>query len=282
MEIIRFSIGTLRNEGWFRFHTEFFALATLCGVDILTIDFLFSTYETLYKEADGLLELLRKSFVTTDTVAADRLRDSQYRGLRDAVKANLHSLDADTQAAAVKVSAVIGKYNSIITKGARADKTAAIDNLLQDLTQAEGGIDLSAEVTQLGVATWVNNLNSANTTYKQSLSERLEESTARPDTGRLQQVRAEMDHYYINMINVVDARLLAIGNTSAEEEGETEEPGGPVEGRDALPTTPNEKIIHFAKSLNTCITYYKSLLKSRRTRSNKKETEETEDGGEEI
>jgi hypothetical protein len=89
----------------------------------------------------------------------------------------------------------------------------------------------------------------------------------------LQQVRAEMDHYYIGMMNVVDVRLLTINTPDAPVE-EEEEPSGPVEGRDTTPSpTPEEKIVHFVKSLNTCIARYHALLKVRRTRKEKDEDE---------
>ncbi|MDR2118287.1 MAG: DUF6261 family protein [Tannerellaceae bacterium] len=278
MEIIRFRLKALRNEGWFRFHTEFSGLAEDCGLEILRIDRLFPPYKALYAEADILLEVLRKSFITKDTTGANRQRDAQFRGLRDAVKAFLYSLDAPKKDAAEKVSAVIKKYNDAILKGARADKTAAIDNLLQDLTTAPGGVDLTQEVQALGVGGWVVSLDAANAAYKQSLAARVEESTERPEAGRLRQVRIELDHYYVNMVNVVDSLLLSIGQHSPGGEGEgEEEPEGPVEGRDAVPATPDEKIVHFAKALNTCITYYRSLLKRRKTSSSKKEEDESDE-----
>ncbi|MDR2809983.1 MAG: DUF6261 family protein [Tannerellaceae bacterium] len=280
MDISRFNISQLRIEEWFRFHTEFWGLATQCGVEVLDIIRLFSPYETLYKEADGLLEILRKSFITVDTASADRLRGRLFRGLRDAAKSFQYVLDEAKQAAGIKVNAVIRKYSNSISKGARGEKTAAIDNLLQDLTQVEGGIDLSAEIQLLGLGTWVTDLAAANTAYKETLSERVEESTSRPDTGRLRQVRSDMDRYYRNMINTIDARLLAIDISPANEEEET--PSGPVEDRDAQPSTPDEKIIHFAKALNTYIAYYKSLLKGRQTRGGKKDPEEDDSPKEDI
>jgi hypothetical protein len=222
----------------------------------------------MYKEADKLLEILRKSFTTVDTTEANTQRIAQYRGLRDNIKSYLLSLDANVKAAAVKLYDVVGKYNNIILKGGTSAATAAIDNLLQDLSAAEGGIDLSQEVQTIGATTWVNNLRTTNETYKQALAERSEESTDRPDAGRMKQVRAEMDQYYSAMINIVDARLLVIGNLPDEEE-EEEQPSGPVEDR-SLPDTEDGKIVYFAKRLNFHITHYKSILKGRQTRSGKK------------
>jgi hypothetical protein len=249
MEIIRFRLNLLRNEGWFRFHTEFSGLAEACGTDILHIDHLFPAYKAMYGEADVLLEVLRGSFITKDTVGADRQRDTQFRGLRDVTKAFLNSLDVPKQTAAVKVSGVIRKYAHVVRKGAQADKTAAIDNLLQDLRPNVGGTDFSEEVHLLGADGWVDSLAAANEVYKQRLAERVKESAGRPDAGRLPLIRAKMDHYYVGMVNVIDTFLMA---------------------------APEEKQLHFARALNTCITYYRALLKRRRTGSGRGEEERPE------
>ncbi|MDR2389288.1 MAG: DUF6261 family protein [Tannerellaceae bacterium] len=274
MQIQKFGIRKLRNEEWFRFHTEFSELAVLCGLIILGLERLYPPFEALYKEADELLERLRKSFITINTTEANQQREQQYRGLRESVKTFLYSLDANVKAAAAKLNDVIGKYHATIMRGGRSAATAAIDNLLQDLTSTPGGMDFSQEVHLLGVETWVNSLTAANQTYKEAMAQRIEESTRRPDTGRLKQVRLEMDFLYLSMTSAVNARLAAIGNIPEEEE-EEEEPSGPVEDRN-LPDTDDGKVIHFAKGLNFCIAHYKAILKGRHTRSEKK-TDESQD-----
>jgi hypothetical protein len=275
MEIHRFTLSRLRNEEWLRFHTEYKGLATECGTDLLRIERIYPYYIERYNEADRLLELLGKSFVTAKTAAAEVQRDTLFRGLRDAVKSNLRILDAAKQDAAVKVYAVIKKYSSAILRGGRSAKTAAIDNLVQDLTNGEGGEDFSQEAQTLGLGKWVTDLDAANTAYKQSLADRAQEATTRPEIGRLQQVRLEMDHFYTNMINSIDMLLLAIetGKATGGDEEEEDPDSPPVEGRDAPALTPDEKVIAFAKALNSYITHYKSLLKGRRTRSEKKESD---------
>jgi hypothetical protein len=282
MEITKFKPTPLRVEEWFRLHSEFSGLVVLCGVDVLNMERLFPPYEILYKEADELLEVLRKSFITADTQSADRQRERIFRGLRNAAKSYQYTPDAEKQTAGAKVSAVIRKYSSAILKGSRAEKTAAIDNLLQDLTPVEGGIDLSPEIQLLMLGVWVTDLKAANTAYKQSISERVEETVARPDVGRLKQIRIEMDRYYTNMTNAVNALLLAIDSSGGNEnDEEEEEPGGPVEDRGTLPSTADGKILHFARALNAYIAYYKALLKGRRTRYSSKKDQLEPEGPEE-
>ncbi|MDR2811435.1 MAG: DUF6261 family protein [Tannerellaceae bacterium] len=267
MSILRFLVSKLRNEEWFRFHTEFFGLAKAYGLELLGILRIFALYEILYQEADDLLEILRSSFLTIDTTTADRQRDDMYRGFRDAVKSNLRILDDAKKAAAQKVYAIVRKYSDTIQRGGRSAKTAAIDNLLQDLTQGEGSVDLSAEIHTLGLEKWVDDLDAANTAFKQSLAERAGEAADRPEAGKLQQVRAKMDHYYVNMINSIDTLLVAIEDGAAGEEANEDNSGsGPVEDRGTSVDLADEKIIRFSKELNSYVTHYKSLLRGRRTR----------------
>ncbi|MDR2809444.1 MAG: DUF6261 family protein [Tannerellaceae bacterium] len=259
MPVLRFNIYKLRNEEWFRFHTEFFDLATLCGPEALNIHLHFLSYCILYKEADGLLELLHKSFITTDTVQADQQRCRIFQGLRNTAKSLQKVLDPAKQNAAGKVYTMMNKYYNVLRKGTQAAKTAAIDNLLQDLTKDEGGMDLSEEVLLLQLGEWVTDLTVTNNAYKQSLMQRTGEAARRPETGRLQQVRAKMDIYYTHMVHIVNAFALI-------EEENVEE--------NAQPDMPDGKIIHFIKSLNFCVSRYKTLLKGRQTRSRKKGKEE--------
>jgi hypothetical protein len=272
MKIIRFLIRNLRNEEWFRFHTEFFDFATLCGLDVLKIKHLYHPYEVLYKEADLLLEILRKSFVTADSVIANSRRTEIFLGLRITAKYLRKVLSPEKQAAAVKVFAVVEKYNKVIRTGSLAAKTAAIDNLLQDLREHKGATDVSQEVTLLKLDDWVDDLYTTNENYKQSLAERIEEVAGRPTAGRMQVVRAAMDKYYLGMINIIDTLLLTVNTTAGEDEDDA--PGYPVEVHDNPPMTHDEKLLHFAKALNYHIARYKTLLKGRQTRKNKNREEE--------
>jgi hypothetical protein len=107
MEISRLTTSPLRNEEWFRFHTEFSGVATICGIDILQIERINPFYETFYKEADELFELLHKTFITASTTAADKQRGRIFRGLRDSAKSNLYAPDAERREADMKVNTVI-------------------------------------------------------------------------------------------------------------------------------------------------------------------------------
>ncbi|MDR2118777.1 MAG: DUF6261 family protein [Tannerellaceae bacterium] len=273
MNIIRLKYHALRNEEWFGLHSEYFELATVAVADLPVIESLLPSYKVLYKEADQLLEILRKSFLVSDTTSANRHRDLAFRSLRDAVKPYLNLQNPAKQSAAEKVYAVIRKYADAIQKGSLVGKTAAIENLLQDLKGVDGGIDLSAEVQLLAIGPWVEELNEANQAYKQAHAERTDEEAERPEAGRLRQVRLELDHYYVNMVNVVDALLLAGGHNAAGEEDDEDEDedDGPVEGRDTAPADPSEKLLQFVRQWNARLSHYKTLLKGRQTRSEKKD-----------
>jgi hypothetical protein len=263
MRIIRFNQSRLRNEEWFQFHTDFSGLVSLYGDELLGVKRLYTPYCELYKEADVLLELLRKSFLTPDSTAEDRQRDNAFRSLRDSIKSFLNFPDPVRQKAAGELFAVVEKYGKGILKGTHADETASINNLLQDLTGQEGGIDLSAQMTALGLSAWVTALQEANEAYKNTMNRRYEETSERPDAGRMREVRAATDHHYVTMANIIDGQLLAIGDIVFN----GEDPGEGEKGKKAIPATPDEKVVHFAKSLNARIAYYKALLELRTTRN---------------
>ncbi|MDR2810885.1 MAG: DUF6261 family protein [Tannerellaceae bacterium] len=260
MNIARFAIGRLRNEEWFQYHTEFSNLVAQNGAEALGLERLFPLYRTLCKEADRLLELLHLSFITAESSLADRLRTKAFRGLRDAVKANLHLTDIAKQTAAEKLIAVIRKYSPAILQGSLVGKTPAVENLLQDLKANEGGIDLSAEVQTLHLSAWVDDLEQANRNYAQSVVERTTETAARPEAGLLKQLRIRIDHYYVTMANAIDVTLLAIEGESAAKET-TREAAAPSAETDQI-------VLHFAKSLNACTVRYTTLLRGRITRGN--------------
>ncbi|MDR2389083.1 MAG: DUF6261 family protein [Tannerellaceae bacterium] len=256
MKMIRFLMRRLRNEEWLRFHTEFYEQVEEFGVEMLGFKHLFTPYTALYREAWTLLEILRKSFITTDSARADARRKDVFLGLRNTAKYLRMSLSNEKQQAAVKVYAMVEKYDKVIRKGSLSAKTAAVDNLLQNLTPGNPSPNLSQEVEALHMKEWVADLTFVNEAYKQSLTERAEELAERPGAGRLRQVRAAMDHHYLGMMNIVDTHLLIM---KQQPEGE------------------EEILMQFARKLNSCIARYKSLLKGRHTRNQNKPPEEEEE-----
>lgn len=274
MDITKFKIGGLKNEEWVRFHFEFSDKAEECGINVLEIGRVYPRYKEMLKEADLQLEVVHKSFHTQETKIADQQRGDAYRGVRDTARSLLKSIDPADQAAATKVYAVAAKYNNSIQKGTLPARTAAIDNLLQDLTSAEGGdAKLAGEVQQLGLGKWVASLATTNENYKQALAQRIAEEAARPKAGRLPELRSEIDRYYTRMMEVVDTRLLTIPDTGEEEEEAP--PSGPVEER--TPDTDDAKVLHFAKELNRIIARYHAILKGRQTRKENQASEEEEE-----
>ncbi|MDR2118827.1 MAG: DUF6261 family protein [Tannerellaceae bacterium] len=270
MKILRVDTVRLRNEEWLQLHAEFFHLMLKCGAEELGVERMFRNYEPLYREAEGVMELLRRSFITADAAKANRLRVELFRGLRDAAGAYRRSLDGEKRLAAAKIDAVIKKYGKGILRGARSGITASIDGFLQEFTPGEGWLDLSAEALLLGLGEWIRDLEAVNTAYKTARKLRAEETASRPETGLLRKLRGEIDRMYRSMINVVDAVLLTV-EVSAEGAGS----GGEGDVRGASPEgSPGEVAVRFAKALNVYLSHYIMLLKGRRTRSGRGELPE--------
>ncbi|MDR2389639.1 MAG: DUF6261 family protein [Tannerellaceae bacterium] len=241
MQLLRFTVYKLQNKDWFRFHTEFGDFVMLCGTDVLEITRLYPPYRMLYKEADRLFDMLRNQPTDADIAFALRQRDGVFLGLRDTVKFLQKDPDTEKQFAALKTYAVIDKYTDIVRKGSPEEKTAAADALLHDLMPDKGVIDLSPELHLLELNGWLADLEAIHITCKQSQADN-EKDKDTSEAEHLKQVRTQMDHYYTNMMNVIDARLLTV-NCDTEH------------------ATSDEKLLRFANDLNHCITRYKAILK---------------------
>jgi len=246
LKITRNNSQRLHKEEWFMMHTHFKDEVLAYGAIKLRIDYLFPKYLLLYSLADGSIEQLSKSFFTKDIAAQDEHRSLIYRGMRENVRALRNFPDPLKRKTAEELFAVIENYAKNIIAANLAAKTAAIGNLLQDLTGAKGGEDMTAQVALLGIEAWVESLQNANEAYKNTLKQRYEEYENKPEPGRLARLRVEIDHLFILMLSVIDSQLAVIDETDTDEDG--------------------EKTIQFAKALNIRLAYFKTLIEQRKTK----------------
>jgi len=242
--IIKTQYQRLRNEEWFLMHTFFKDEAMGYGAMKLSIDRLFAKYVKLYAQADETMEKVKKSFLTKVTTTEDEHRSQIYRGIRENVRSLRNYPDPAMRQAAEELYNIIENYAKSIIAANLASKTAAIDNLLQDLTGDKGGEDMTAQVTQLGIESWVQALRDANEAYKATREQRFAEAENKPEPGRLVRLRAEMDHLYVLMLRVIDAQLEVIEDQDSD----------------------NNETVQFVKALNARLAYFKTLLEQRKTK----------------
>jgi hypothetical protein len=189
------------NERWFNFHLEFDGIMVKWTPNKLGIAALYPDYKAKLEQADLLLELPTKSFLSGEIGTADNLRDEDIRGLKTAVKAFLKSSDPQKKKAATKVMITFDKYGDF-TKLDYAAESGAVYNFLQDMKGKH-----SEDITTLGLNTWITDLETHNNQTTALLSERDAEKVDKPE-GKLVKVRREVDTAFGNILKTVEVFIM--------------------------------------------------------------------------
>ena len=110
MNILRITLGKLRNATHFQFHTEVRKLIDQFGAYFLKITRLFEQFVKLLAEEDECLIILQKSGYTEHMAEADRFRDTVFSGLVDTVNAARKHFDAEIVAAGNRLKIVFNPF----------------------------------------------------------------------------------------------------------------------------------------------------------------------------
>ncbi|MDR3267832.1 MAG: DUF6261 family protein [Tannerella sp.] len=255
MKIIRFIIQHLHNEEWFQFMAEFKKEVEATGGKTLNIEALFATWLVLFGKADELLLLIRKSQFTKAQEDTDKERDHIFSSILKTVEALCHMPDTKVQTAAEALLIVLEHYKKDILAGGYDEESGAITNLLQDL-----GGKYAAEVGTLNLSVWIAALTDAQNRFLALREERYNESALKPKAD-LQKIRLRVEHYYVTIINQIDALLLAAGYDSPD--------SAPAPGI-------VDPVYNFAVSWNERVKNYKTLLAQRKGRKKAAASEQEE------
>jgi hypothetical protein len=228
------------SERWFNYHREFRDMARQKTPEALGIEALFPAYEANVDVADSLMELVRKSFLTADIKALDKLRDDCFTGFKTAAKAHLKSGNAEKRKAANRLMTVFNTYGDVVRLDYGAE-SAAIYNFLQDMNGKFAG-----DVKLLELGGFVTDLEQYNSQFTAVVDERYNERTEKPDR-KLAELRREVDAMYGNLIKVIESFML---------------------------TNPDHGLDDFVRKLNIIIKNYKTLYAQEQGRKKPKVTEE--------
>ncbi|MDR1344064.1 MAG: DUF6261 family protein [Tannerellaceae bacterium] len=205
MKIIRLKIQSLRNEGWFEFYTRFKQLVETYKPDKIGIGDLFRIFIPLLVDVDLLLQNLKKSYYTEPLAEADKNRDTMFRGLAAAVGSMTYVQDTATRESAKHIEVLIDGYKKNILHGDYMEESAAIYNFLEDIESK-----YKADITLLGLSVWINALADAEKEFQTINKKREDESRDKPKDDIVKR-RREIDSLYVNMVNVIEAKLLSKG-----------------------------------------------------------------------
>jgi hypothetical protein len=201
---IRFNYTLLRNEAHVEYNETASKLIEQFDPSTLGISDEYETYRSLVKVETGALDLIRKSEYTTEIRTQDQARTGVFRGLAAAIRSACNHFDPLKRRAAERIELVIKHYGSVTTK-ALDQKTAAIDDLLRELTGAH-----SDDVQLLSLDEWLTPLAAENRQTKTLMSNRYAEIARRPQT-RMKPARAQTDRALRNMLRIMEA-LAAVNS----------------------------------------------------------------------
>jgi hypothetical protein len=205
MRILKIYLNRLRNEEWFGLYAELRQLVSIYGADALGITTLMDLLEPLHDKTDYLLEITRKSTYTARLKEADKERNTYFRSLYGVVKNSRKLPLAADKTAAERLFILLAGYRKTAINSSYAEESSAMFNLLQDLQGA-----YSADITQLSLGKWVENLNIAEQKFRDTLAIRDKESADKP-TEHLTKIRPKVDHLYKSISHILYAKLVGDG-----------------------------------------------------------------------
>ncbi|KAA6303658.1 MAG: hypothetical protein EZS26_000209 [Candidatus Ordinivivax streblomastigis] len=240
--IIKFDYTRLRNEAHVELNETFSTLVEKYHPSTLGILPLFQVYQPLLADEVSVLDVIRKSELTSEIIEQDHLRDGVFRGFVDAEKSALHHFNPAKREAARKLEVIFEHYGNIAAK-TLDQETAAIDDLLRELLTDEHATCLAL----LGLTDWANQLNTENQKFKDLMMARYDEAAQRP-TIRMKAARTAVDKAFRTILDQVEALVLVNGIQTYES---------------------------FIRELNVVMERYKHILAQEKGRRTKVENEET-------
>ena len=178
----------------------------------------------------------------------DQHRDASWRGANNYLKAMMAHPTAEVAAVAADFQAVFAKYGDP-TKLSMTEESGVLHNLLQDFEKIR--TDASAQVETVAFGVWLDDLKAKEDAFLASVAVRTEEEAAR-QVGVVKEKRTASELAYRKLVGAVNALAM-------------------VEGEAAYAV--------FIDHVNTQIERQQAVLKSRSTRSKKKEEGDDRPGG---
>ncbi|RRJ95919.1 hypothetical protein Ga0100231_018270 [Opitutaceae bacterium TAV4] len=250
----QFRLSHLHNSEWLSFHTE---VRNTIGNDpapgptpIGITPVLWTAYGIGYANAQAAFAYERASALTQHIANADRTRDQAYRDLHAAATAYLYHPDASKRLAAERILTLF-KTEGDLAQDTFSGESSYINNI--DI--AFNG-PLSAEVNQLALAPWHDNLMTANhdflTLWRQRTGEAATQTPLRMTTER-----PKLDKLYHLVVSA------AVAQTHAP---------------DTHPDYADRPAIEFIHRLNAIVIKYKEIVTRRIDAANPQPPPDTEAG----
>ena len=207
MEILKIHLVNLHNEEHFKLQTEVKDLVETFTPAALGIESLYAAYLPYFANEEEALDVIRKSSLTDDLIAADTLRDTTFSGLVGTVKSMANHYKAEIRAAAARLQVVFDNYGNIAIKSYDKE-TTAINQLIADL---EG--TYAADVATLGLTEWVAELKAQNMAFDILKKSRHTEDSTKT-LFKMKEERSNVDERFRAIVKRINALIEVNGEAA--------------------------------------------------------------------
>lgn len=204
MEINSLQTGILRNEEHYKFQLDVCALIDQFSAESLGIEALYPAYKKAVDAEASVLNIVRGSTLTEELYEADMLRDTTFSGLLGTIRSALNHFDPAMRASAQKLSLLFDAYGYLPNKP-YDQETASIVQLVSELED-----NYAADVSMLGLLSWVTELKNRNKTFDDLKNQRYSEQAVKPQQN-LKQARYETDNFYRAIVKKINALIEVNG-----------------------------------------------------------------------
>lgn len=198
-----------------------------------------TTFENAVTAFDNALKDSATTPSTAIAAEADTARDNAWRGANNYLKAMTAHPTGAVRQVAIEVKTLFDKYGDP-TALPQTEESGILHNLLQDLQSIDKN-----KLATIAFDAWLTNLGTCEETFLAAVSQRTEEEATR-QVGIVKETRQAADNAYRSLVELVNA--LAV-----------------VNGETAYAT--------FIDRVNVIIDRQKTVLKTRQTKSKKKDDE---------
>lgn len=240
-QIKKLVLTYLRNDEHYQLMIEVDGLIVQFSPETLGIVDKYLPFKTAHNKEDVALKVERGSSNTLLIADKDGKRDSTHHGLELQVESySYHWIPAMVEAAR-RIGRILEQYGNLRILSYN-EESSAIGNLVQEL-RAEPYL---TDVASLGLTSWVDQLETDNTNFKNIFNERANEEAARA-SGNVRAARIEVDPTYEAIVQRINALVVVNGEAAYAE---------------------------FIDKVNYYIDYYKNTVAARKGRKEKDETPE--------
>jgi len=209
MKISKIDTTHLRNNIYFKFHTEFRDLVVTSSAEALKIELQFNYYLPLYDKMNEAFRKIIKSEYTAKIHDANKARCEIWDGMTEINYACLKHFDPKIKSAAERLEPVFNGCGNVTTKLAK-DATAVIKCVLQKLQD-----NYEADLATVGIHLWVEELRKRNAVFETFVKLRFDEAVCKSFIV-LKKARVELDVVYRAIVDKVNALMVVEGEAAYE------------------------------------------------------------------